>query len=308
MNKRNGRGVNGSAWARLGDPEFGLLSKLAPHSLHVLLLAAHPDDETIGASAILGRLPNTTVVYLTDGAPRDKQLWSAGGNYTRQEYARIRRKEAETALRLVGILPGRIHYLSAVDQESAFQLHDLTEALLDLLYKQQPDILITHSYEGGHPDHDSAALVAYLAIKTCENSREPAPELLEMTSYHARDDGKCFIGEFLPESAAQTSSPPELILQLSPEESARKQCMMDCYQSQERVLQNFQVGSERLRLAPAYDFAKPPHPGKLWYECMGWPMTGKQWRELAAQAVAASAGARAMPGSIPDLIRESTCL
>jgi LmbE family N-acetylglucosaminyl deacetylase len=306
MNQRNGRGVNGSAWARLGDPEFGLLSKSAPHSFRVLLLAAHPDDETIGASAFLGRLPNTTVVYLTDGAPRDRQLWSAGGNHTREEYARIRRKEAETALRLLGILPGRIQYLGAIDQESVFQLHDLTEALLDLLYKQQPDILITHSYEGGHPDHDSAALVASLAIQSCESRRATAPELLEMTSYHARG-GKCFMGEFLPESAAQASSSPELILQLSPEESARKQCMMNCYQSQQRVLQNFQVRSEHLRLAPAYDFTKPPHPGKLWYECMGWPTTGKQWRALATQAVAASADARTSPGSIPDLIREGTC-
>jgi N-acetylglucosamine malate deacetylase 2 len=245
-------------------------------------------------------------VYLTDGAPRDRQLWSAGGNHTREEYARIRRKEAETALRLVGILPGRIQYLGAIDQESVFQLHDLTEALLDLLYKQQPAILITHSYEGGHPDHDSAALVAALAIQSCESRRATAPELLEMTSYHARD-GKCFMGEFLPESAAQTSSSPELTLQLSPAESARKQSMMGCYQSQQQVLQNFQVGSERLRLAPAYDFGKPPHTGKLWYECMGWPTTGKQWRALATQAVAASADARTSPGSIPDLIREGTC-
>jgi LmbE family N-acetylglucosaminyl deacetylase len=196
--------------------------------------------------------------------------------------------------------------LGAVDQESIYRLHDLAEGLLKLLYEQQPDILITHSYEGGHPDHDSAALAASLAIKSCESRREPVPELLEMTSYHARD-GKCFVGEFLPALAAQASSSPELVLQPSAEESARKQCMMDCYQSQQRVLQNFQVGSERVRLAPAYDFTKPPHPGKLWYECMGWPLTGKQWRELATQAVAASAGARALPGSIPDLIRESTC-
>jgi LmbE family N-acetylglucosaminyl deacetylase len=306
MNQRNGRGVNGSAWARLGDPEFGLLSKSAPHSFRVLLLAAHPDDETIGASAILGRLPSATVVYLTDGAPRDRHLWSAGGNHTREEYARIRRNEAETALRLVGILPGQIQYLGAIDQESVFQLHDLTEALSALLSEQRPDILITHSYEGGHPDHDSAALVASLAIQSCEIRRAAAPELLEMTSYHARD-GKCFMGEFLPESATQSSSSPELILQLSREESARKQSMMDCYQSQQGVLQNFHAGSERLRLAPVYDFTMPPHPGKLWYECMGWPTTGKQWRELATQAVAASGGARTLPGSIPDLTKESIC-
>ena len=41
-----------------------------------------------------------------------------------------------------------------------------------------------------------------------------------------------------------------------------------------------------INLAPDYDFSEPPHSGKLWYECMGWPMTGVRWRELATAAQA----------------------
>jgi hypothetical protein len=37
-----------------------------------------------------------------------------------------------------------------------------------------------------------------------------------------------------------------------------------------------------VRPAPLYDFTKPPHAGKLWYESLGWSMTGRRWRELAA--------------------------
>jgi LmbE family N-acetylglucosaminyl deacetylase len=250
------------------------------------VLAAHPDDETIGASAILGRLPDVTVVYLTDGAPRDKRFWSAGGHYSREEYARIRGREAESALEVVGIPPDRIHYLGGSDQESIFESRSLVESLSSLLCERKPDVLITHPYEGGHPDHDSAALVASLAVSTLTDKGLIAPELLEMTSYHARD-GRCFMGEFLREPAAQPGSSDELIIQLSSEEYARKKCMMDCYESQTSVLRNFPLGPERLRVAREYDFARPPHQGMLWYEAMGWPITGERWRQLAARALAA---------------------
>jgi hypothetical protein len=65
----------------------------------------------------------------------------------------------------------------------------------------------------------------------------------------------------------------------------RKRQMMDAYASQRLVLENFPIDCERLRLAPGYDFSEPPHSGKLWYECMGWPMTGARWRELATLAL-----------------------
>jgi hypothetical protein len=126
--------------------------------------------------------------------------------------------------------------------------------------------------------------------------------MLEMTCYHARD-GKCFAGEFLPQSSVQPASSTELVLRLSSEEILRKADMMDCYQSQRLVLQSFPVGTERLRPAPAYNFSRPPHRGRLWYECMGWPMTGKRWRELATQAVAETSTDRGSRGAI----RESPC-
>ncbi|HZR57660.1 MAG TPA: PIG-L deacetylase family protein [Terriglobales bacterium] len=282
MNRTSHKDENINAWAKLIDPKSGLLARTVIQSVNTLMLAAHPDDETIGASAALSRLPNAAVVYLTDGAPRDKQLWSGGGNYSREEYACIRRHEAEAALEVVGIPVERIHYLGTIDQESVFRLRELAGTLSILLHELQPDALITHAYEGGHPDHDSAALVASLAVNSFKAAA--APKLLEMTSYHAHN-GKCCMGEFLPVSEGQPGRFEEFIIQLAPEEAARKKRMMDCYKSQKLVLQNFPLNPERLRPAPKYNFSTPPHSGKLWYECMGWQITGVQWRELATQAI-----------------------
>jgi len=62
--------------------------------------------------------------------------------------------------------------------------------------------------------------------------------------------------------------------------------MFSAYASQKLVLGSFGTERERFRRARDYDFSRPPHEGKLWYECMGWPMTGRQWRALAAQCMA----------------------
>lgn len=244
--------------------------------LRILILAAHPDDETIGASLLLSRCPQSSVAFLTDGAPRDTRFWSAGVNGSREAYAETRRQEALAALDHTGVSRQRVFWLAGVDQEAVFEIGMLAERLAKLIAETRPEVVITHAYEGGHPDHDAAAVVAKIAI----SSLETVPLVLEMTSYHARD-GVCVSGEFL-----NSEPSTEICLELSNLDRERKRRMIDAYASQRLVLENFAIDCERLRLAPEYDFSEPPHSGKLWYECMGWPMTGARWRELATAALA----------------------
>jgi LmbE family N-acetylglucosaminyl deacetylase len=255
-----------------------LLANPANASPRIAVLAAHPDDETIGASSLLARLPSTAVIYLTGGAPRDHKLWSPQFRGTRDEYASLRRDEAERALEVAGLRAGQIHWLGAIDQEAIFTAKELARSLGQALLEINPDMLITHSYEGGHPDHDSAALIARLAISQLQP--EQTPLLAEMTSYHARHC-QCVTGEFL-----NSDRNAEVCIELSPAERERKRHMFAAYASQKLVLSSFGVDRERFRNAPDYNFTRPPHDGKLWYECMGWPMTGEQWRALAAQCTA----------------------
>ena len=241
------------------------------------MLAAHPDDETIGASLLLSRFRDSTVAFLTDGAPRDANLRSSGVNGSREDYANTRRQEAFRALAFAGVSPQRVLWLGAMDQEAAFEICHLAERFSKLMADTFPAIVITHAYEGGHPDHDSAAVVARMAVSLLGSKNKPL--LLEMTSYHARDGG-CVTGEFL-----HPGSTLESCFKLSQSDQQRKRNMMQAYSSQQLVLENFTIDQERLRIAPEYDFAEPPHEGKLWYECMAWPMTGVHWRELATAAI-----------------------
>ena len=50
------------------------------------------------------------------------------------------------------------------------------------------------------------------------------------------------------------------------------------------VLGAFPLQVERVRLAPAYAFTQPPHPGTLWYELRGW-MESARWCEHALKAL-----------------------
>jgi LmbE family N-acetylglucosaminyl deacetylase len=243
-------------------------------SMRLMVIAAHPDDETIGASVVLSRLPRAEIVYLTDGAPRDRNLWSPDARGSREDYAALRRHETENALACAGVGAQQITWLGGVDQEAIFQSTELVARLVGILQTRGSEIVITHPYEGGHPDHDTAALLARVAIVNAQTNSL----LIEMTSYHA-DGGGCVTGEFLDADG------DEIVCELTPDDCARKRRMMDAHASQHAVLAGFNINHERFRPAPAYDFTKAPHKRRLWYERMAWPMSGARWRSLAKDAI-----------------------
>lgn len=246
-----------------------------------MVVVAHPDDETVGAGALLGRLQDVTVVHVTDGAPRDLADARSAGFATREAYARARRDERNAALALAHITPDHIHDLGLVDQEASLALVDLALRIATLLRATAPDLLITHPYEGGHPDHDATAFAVHAALALLRRDGEPCPLLLEQTSYF-NSGGEMATYRFLPDS---TDEP--MTLTLSPAERARKQRMLDRYATQRTVLAPFPVEVERFRLAPTYEFTQLPHDGVLWYEIFSWGMTGDRFARLAREALRA---------------------
>jgi LmbE family N-acetylglucosaminyl deacetylase len=243
-----------------------------------LILAAHPDDETLGASWLLCRLRHATVVHVTDGAPLDPQLRPPAVPGGREDYARLRADEARQALALAGVPPAQIRCLGLVDQEAVHELAPLARAVGALIAALAPAAVLVQPYEGGHPDHDACAFAARAAVAACAGT---PPALLEMTSYH-RQDGTLRAGSFLDVPGA----PAALRVDLSAEDRARKSRMLACYRSQAAVLAGLGVQDELLRAAPGYDFRRRPHPGPVHYETLGWPMTADAFCRCASRALA----------------------
>ncbi|TIW41590.1 MAG: hypothetical protein E5V71_11140, partial [Mesorhizobium sp.] len=78
-----------------------LLTGAPPHGsdgAEIMIVVAHPDDETIGIGGHLAGLRGSRIVHVTDGAPRDLDDARAYGFETWQDYAEARHRELETAL------------------------------------------------------------------------------------------------------------------------------------------------------------------------------------------------------------------
>lgn len=245
----------------------------------VTIIAAHPDDEVIGAGGRLPYLDGANIVHVTDGAPRDMTDAIANGFTTREAYAAARAVERTRALALTGIAADRILDIALVDQEASFALVELTHHVAKLLWENPPDVVLTHAYEGGHPDHDATAFAVHGAVDLVRRRGARAPAIIEFAGYHWRD-GAMRTGGFLPHPSAH-----ERRVSLGNRERRLKDAMFACYATQRRVLAAFSSDGERFRHAPTYDFTAPPHEGRLFYEWFEWGVTGAAWRRLAEAAL-----------------------
>jgi LmbE family N-acetylglucosaminyl deacetylase len=245
-----------------------------------LVVAAHPDDETIGAAGLMTRLERCHVFHITDGAPHDRRLWTTTSARTRGDYARIRRDERTRALALAGLEPRCSTSLGVADLEATRALTAIAQRVSSLILLLRPDFVVTHAYEGGHPDHDAASLGVWAATHMVARQGVAPPPIVEMALYHG-SPGYPVMGELM-----SWPGTVELELALTEDEHWRKQAMLDCYGSQALALAPFRaLEVERYRMAPSYDFTRPPHDGPLLYEQHELGITGAEWREQAIHAL-----------------------
>jgi LmbE family N-acetylglucosaminyl deacetylase len=244
-----------------------------------LLVLAHPDDECVTYGALLQRMADPIVRFMTDGAPRDAYFWGRYGS--REAYAALRQQEARRALARLGV--ERIEFVSEgyhgrnrqpsdgaasdilVDQELFRILPAAWRELADAVRRLQPQALLTLAYEGGHPDHDSCNLLVSLAAKQFEL---PAWEAPIYNHASETDADRLETQRFTRENGTEIDVRPSAL------EVERKRAMWSEYASQGDFLQLFSPERECVRPLPAYDYSLPPHPGQLNYERWQWPMTG----------------------------------
>jgi len=141
-------------------------NKVERDGRRLLVVLAHPDDESFGMGGTLARYADEGVdvhiAIATDGVAGSV---AGGYEHTLAELAAVRRQEVEKA---VAILGGTLHMLGYRDSgyigdpankhPDAFinsDLHEATGRVVALIRQIRPQVVVTHDETGGyyHPDH-----------------------------------------------------------------------------------------------------------------------------------------------------------
>lgn len=137
--------------------QLGSLPEWQPPDIPAVVLAPHPDDETLGAGALIATLRArgvpVSVVAATDGEncydiPPDE----------REAIRRVREAEQARALARLGVSSENIHRLRLTDSGLHLLEEELTAKLMDLA---QPGMHLVAPWTGDfHPDHEACARAA----------------------------------------------------------------------------------------------------------------------------------------------------
>jgi LmbE family N-acetylglucosaminyl deacetylase len=182
---------------------------------------------------------------------------------------------------LAGVPASALTNLGITDQEAPLHLVPIARRLAEFCLDHGIAVVLTHAWEGGHPDHEATAFAVRQAARLMAR-RDPAlePLVVEMPYYRAGETG-WITQAFLPRPGH-----PELTIRLDAEQRALKARMYAAHASQAEVLNLFPIGAERFRPAPVYDYAAAPHEGELLYEREDWGLTREGWRDLVRAAEA----------------------
>lgn len=125
----------------------------------VLVLAAHPDDESLGCAGTLALLTDagvrTTVVFATDGEA------TIGSALDPAETGRRRTAEAREACALLGVTD--VRFLGHPDGELPGRTPQLGADLAPLVAELRPDVVLLPWFLDGHRDHEALSTALALA-------------------------------------------------------------------------------------------------------------------------------------------------
>lgn len=208
-----------------------------------LIFVAHPDDETLACGGLLQRMPASLVVFATDGTPAGFGLERKYGSL--KTYTELRFQEAAGALSHVP--SASFQWLTRADGSYFGDMHvyeELPEAassLRAIAKSFSPDAIVSHTYEGGHIDHDACSFLAMHVAEVLALKR------FEFPMYWLDASGEAVLQVFRDVKPGGAGDVMEW--QLSEPEIECKEKMMAEYRTQRGTVSTFAPGTERFRPA-----------------------------------------------------------
>ena len=142
--------------------------------MNVLVIAPHPDDETIGCGGAIclhaKRGDPVTVAYLTSGELGLKHL-------PRERACQTREREAEKAARILGV--STWHFLRLPDWFTSENIAKAARKLAPLVKRATPELIYLPHADEWHPDHKAALPIVRGAL-TAASRLSPALRAYEV--------------------------------------------------------------------------------------------------------------------------------
>ena len=242
------------------------------------LIVAHPSDEIVGAGCLISKLVDVAVLHTTDGAPADMVDAKAAGFENLVDYAAARQNECRTALALSNVNADKISDVGIMDRCASEFLAELARTIALFIQQMGATIVVTHPYEGAHPDHDATAFATHAALRLLNKNGFRSPALFEM-ALHPSLSSDAKVPEFLLAPDRETT-----ILMLDERSRDLKAKMFACFASQQSSLTESPIGPEKFRVPNDYDFNRPPSADKLHYENFDWALSPAEWQQHACEA------------------------
>lgn len=128
-----------------------------PPTAPALVLAPHPDDETLGAGALIASLRSRGVPVAVVAATDGENCYDVSQS-ERAAIRVVREQEQAQALAALGVASNDIHRLRLTDSGLALLENELTAALMQIA---EPGIHLVAPWIGDfHPDHEACARAA----------------------------------------------------------------------------------------------------------------------------------------------------
>lgn len=210
----------------------------------VMYFFAHQDDEVDVVAKITADLRDGKDVIAVWETKGDK-----GGDPV------VREKETRSVMKLLNVPEKNLIFLGYPDQGAYLHLAEIYRDLCKLIETYKPTEITSHAYEGGNIDHDAVAFVAAYASKRFGIRHLEFPD-------NSVYKGRTLIWKFLPNTGGET-----LYTYMNDALFKLKMQVNRMYPSQATGLSYYELSMDKksmktkgepYRVAPDYDFTKPP--------------------------------------------------
>ncbi len=136
----------------------------------ILIVAPHPDDETLGCGGVLAKRTRegfeAAVVVVTDGCNLFRlSRWKISADPTPAEVSAMRKEETRRAVDILGGKREAIRFLDVEDGDLRRHIESASEGVAGIIREVNPDEVYVTSEHEGHPDHVAACAVVRSAMR-----------------------------------------------------------------------------------------------------------------------------------------------